>query len=367
MKTSTALLAASKKYKKYVWKYFYGRSKRLSAYLYDFEKHELDVLLLLSVDSPVDLSTFLGQTFYGLEKIINNPSYQHYQIKKKKGGWRDIYAPDEELKKIQKRLNNCLQAYYLSVKPAEVHGFVINPGTDKQCNIATNALAHTHKKYVLNMDLKDFFPNISAKQVFDVFSSPLFGYNEQIATALTLLTTLNGALPTGAPTSPAISNFACLDLDKLLNIHAIAHSIDYTRYADDLTFSSNQAFTDDIRNGISHIIQDCGFIINEKKVRLVTSNRKQTVTGLTVNETVNVDRKLLKQVRAMLHDLETNGWDKAAQKHLKLTNLPDKLHRAMFMNKLVGYINFIGQIKGTTNKGFTSLNNKLVQILTGAA
>jgi len=367
MKTPEILLKASKKYKKYTWKYFYGRRKKISAYLSDFEKNEIDVLVLLSIEKPVELSFFLGSTVSGLEKIFNNPVYKHYQIKKKKGGLRDIYAPDEELKKIQKKLNYYFQAYYLSVKPDEVHGFVINPGNDKKCNIAANALAHTHKKYVLNMDLKDFFPNISAKQVFDVFSSPLFGYNEQIATALTLLTTLNGVLPIGAPTSPAISNFACLDLDSLLYKHAIAHSITYTRYADDLTFSSNQAFTDDIRNGISTIIQDCGFIINEKKVRLVTSNRKQTVTGLTVNETVNVDRKLLKQVRAMLHDLEINGLDNAAQKHLKLTNLPDKLHRAMFMNKLVGYINFIGQIKGTTNKGFTNLNNKLEQILTGDA
>jgi RNA-directed DNA polymerase len=366
MKAPSELLTASKKYKKYIWRFFYGRRKKLSNYLAEFETHEVKAMMLLSIEKPVELSAFLGQTFGGLERIINYPVYNHYQIKKKKGGWRDIYAPDEELKKIQKKLNYFLQAYYLSIKPDEVHGFVINAGDGKICNIAANARPHTHKKYVLNIDLKDFFPNIRARQVFDVFSSPLFGYDEQIATALTLLTTLKGALPIGAPTSPVISNFACLNLDASLESYAIANSLVYTRYADDITFSSNQPIISNVQSGIAEIIQDCGFLINEKKVRLITSNRKQTVTGLTVNEKVNADRKLLKLVRAMLHDLGENGIDKATKKHLKLYGLLiEQQHRAKFMNRLVGYINFIGQVKGRSDRSFVRLNEKLEEILMG--
>src|SRR5690606_22088658 len=109
---------------------------------------------------------------------------------KKQKGKRRICAPDERLKIIQKQLNFFLQAYYLSVKPNEVHGFIINPKyLEGKCNIVENAKMHTGKKYVLNIDLKDFFPSISAGRVMEVFTSHFFAFNEQIATALTLLTT----------------------------------------------------------------------------------------------------------------------------------------------------------------------------------
>lgn len=366
MKTQAELLSASKKYKKYVWKHFYGRRKKLSLFLSEFEIHEIDALLLLSVEKPIELSIFLGQAFHGLEEIINKPTYNHYQLKKKKGGWRDIYAPDQVLKNIQRKLNHFLQAYYLSLKPDEVHGFIRNSGIASKSNIVANAFAHTNKKYVLNIDLKDFFPNISGQQVYDLFSSSLFGYNEQIATALTLLVTINGSLPIGAPTSPVVSNFVCLELDASLKRFAAANSVAYTRYADDLTFSFDQPITKEMQSQLESIIQDSGFIVNEKKVRLITTNRKQTVTGLIVNKKVNVDRKLQKKVRAMLHDLSKNGLDSATQKHLRLPYSPEKQHRALFMNRLVGYINFIGQVKGKSDSVYARFIEKLEGVLMGA-
>ena len=96
---------------------------------------------------------FLKTQFHVLENLINNPLYEYYTIPKKKGGSREIYAPFAMVKSVQQRLNYFLQAYYLMVKPNEVHGFVVNPhymGTD--CNIVGNAKAHVRKKYVLNID-----------------------------------------------------------------------------------------------------------------------------------------------------------------------------------------------------------------------
>jgi RNA-directed DNA polymerase len=356
MNTLLELQAASNKYRKQVWRYFYGRKKNLSKYLEEYQNHELNALWLLSIEKPTELSLFLDTPFYCLERLINNPIYKFYQVEKKKGGKRDIYAPNDELKKIQKKLNYYLQASYLCVKPEEAHGFVINPGyLGAKCNIVENARPHTQKKYVLNIDLKDFFSNISGKQVWGVFSSYPFNYNEQISTALTLLTTYEGKLPTGAPTSPVISNFICLKLDAELKDCCATHLLAYTRYADDLTFSSNNPISDGVLLDITNRIKNNGFVINEKKLRIRSSNKKQMVTGIVVNEKVNVDRTLLRKIKAMVYDLSKNGLRDATQKHFKLTGFADKKYQVQFINRLQGYINFVGQVRGKADTRYLSL------------
>jgi len=325
----------------------YVRRKYTPEYLRKYYKHQLNALFFLSLESPKELCSFLYTSIPQLEKIINVPEYNHYVIKKKRGGERHIFAPEIQLKQFQKRLNYFLQAYYLWIKPPEVHGFVINPHyLEKHCNIAANASVHTGKKYVLNIDLKDFFPSISAKQVKNLFTSPFFNYNEQIAIALTLLATYQAKLPTGAPTSPVLSNFVCNNLDTRLYFFCNFNGLQFTRYADDLTFSSNTIISQDIIENIILLIRENGFEINEKKLRLKSSNRKQTVTGLTVNEKVNVDRKLLKKTRAMLHDLTTNGIDLATKRHFNLKGFVYSEQQTFFINRLEGYINFVGQIRG---------------------
>jgi len=161
---------------------------REKKFLPNLQKHQQYAMILLSVNSPEKLCRLLKTPMPYLEEIINAPVYKHYTVKKKRGGERHIFAPDKSLKDIQKRLNYFLQAYYLWIKPNEVHGFVINPRyLGVHCNIVENAKVHTGKKHVLNIDLKDFFPNISAKRIKNLFTSHLFNYNEQIAIALTLL------------------------------------------------------------------------------------------------------------------------------------------------------------------------------------
>ena len=325
----------------------YARWNYPPEYVHQSQKHKLNALALLSLESPIELCRFLKTAMIQLEEIINSPVYKHYTVKKKRGGERHIFAPEKQLKQVQKRLNYFLQAWYLWIKPAEVHGFVINPHyLGAHCNIVANAQVHTGKKHVLNIDLKDFFPSISAKRINDLFTSPYFNYNEQIATALTLLTTYEAKLPTGAPTSPVLSNFVCLTLDADLRIFCRENGLLFTRYADDLTFSSDTIISYDIILDIILLIKKNGFEINEKKLRVQSSNRKQTVTGLTVNEKVNVDRKLLKKIRAMLHDLTTNGIDAATQRHFNLKGVVEPKHRGRFIYRLEGYINFVGQVRG---------------------
>jgi RNA-directed DNA polymerase len=328
--------------------YFYRKSasKVLPKNLQNFKKHELNALFFLSIETPIELCRFFKISIFQLEELINQPVYTTYTIKKKKGGLRQISAPEQRIKKIQKQLNYFLQAYYLMIKPAEVHGFVVNPhyrGT--YCNILENAKPHIGKKQVLNVDLKDFFPSISSLQVKELFTSEIFNFNEEIAIALTLLTTYESALPIGSPASPVISNFICLQLDHELRNFAKENDLVYTRYADDLTFSSDTFISSDNILDIINLIKKNNFQFNDKKLRLKSSNRKQVVTGLTVNKKVNVDRALLKKIRAMLHDLSVNGIEKATQTHFKLKNA-DVHHKDKFINKLQSYINFVGQVRG---------------------
>lgn len=349
MTTVAEILNQSKTHKNNLHKYFYGGTSNLHKSLVTFKKHELNALLLVSIEKPVELCKFFNTSFFRLESIINNPIYKQYTIKKKKGGERQISEPDKKLKTIQKRLNYFLQAYYLLVKPTEVYGFVVNPHyLGDYCNIVENAKVHTGKKYVLNIDLKDFFPSITSKQVKDIFLSHYFNFNEQIATALTLLTTYEGKLLTGAPTSPVISNFICYQLDADLKNFSQNNELAFSRYADDLTFSSNTAISKDTILEIIQLIRQNNFEVNPQKLRLKTNNRKQTVTGLTVNDKVNVDRKLLKKIRAMLHYLTQNGVQQAVKKHFQ-TKYVDEKNTAKFIYRLEGYINFVGQVRGKTD------------------
>jgi RNA-directed DNA polymerase len=351
------ILSVSKKNKAYLQEYVYCGSNQLhKKSLQAYQKHQVNALAFLSLETPAELCRLLRVTFSQLEEIVNNPVYKHYAIKKKRGGERQIHSPEKELKAIQKKLNYFLQAYYLWIKPNEVFGFVINPRyLETYCNIAENAKPHTGKKHLLNVDLKDFFPSISAKRVKSVFTSSYFSFNEQIAAALTLLTTYEGKLPIGTPTSPVISNFVCIQLDADLKSFCQANGLQFTRYADDLTFSSDTLISNDNVLDIINLIKKNGFEVNEKKLRLKSSNRRQTVTGLTVNEKVNVDRKLLKKIRAMLHDWTTNGIDAATKRHFNLSSESDTKQRDKFIHRLEGYINFVGQVRGKDDSVYTKL------------
>lgn len=311
------------------------------------QKHTFNALHLLSLENENQLCRMLDIQLGSLSNVINNPIYQSFEIPKKKGGKRNIDAPDDELKNIQQKLNFFLNAYYLMIKPNAVFGFVIRPSEyGKICAIAQNAKQHVGKYQVLNVDIKDFFPSINAAQVRALFQSEIFQYDEHLATLLALLTTYKGKLPIGAPSSPAISNFICQQLDDELQLLCNAKEIAYTRYADDLTFSSSVKIDTDFILDIVSIINKHHFRINEKKFRIQSENRKQTVTGLVVNQKVNIDRKYIRNLRDILHDIRLNGVEEAAKNHFKLKQRPNDTTINYFINRLGGLINFVGQVRG---------------------
>ena len=336
---------------------FYKNRQGKGRFIKDYEQAALS---FLGLQRPIDLCSYLKVDFYAIQDLIAKPSYRHYFIPKKSGGNRQIDAPNQVLKRIQKKMNKSLQGIYLGIQPTCAHGFTVHPRDQKKvANIVENALPHIGKKQVLNLDLENFFPSIKAKRIRDLLKSDIFQFTENMANAITLLTTINGHLPQGAPTSPVLSNLVCLPLDKQLMAWCEEREINYTRYADDLSFSCDQPFTIEEISDIRLIIAQHDFRVNEKKLRKRANNKKQTVTGLVVNEKVNVDRKLIKKVRAMLFDLRLNGIKAAAQKHYDSIECVSDKKCDAFLFKLKGYINFIGQVRGKEDAIYIKFNQQI--------
>ena len=314
---------------------------------------------------PVQLKSL---TYYANPEICKK-RYQTFTIKKKSGADRTINAPVKGLKSILRSLNFVLQCIYEPHEAAT--GFVPNK------SIVDNAKKHVGHHYVLNLDLKDFFHSFDRKWVKYGFSFEPFNLNgskdkEEIAFLLACLCThpfeVNGeiktVLPQGSPTSPTISNILCKKLDRRLNGLAKRFGTSYTRYADDITFSSpHNIYNDELFNEeLKRIIEeDQNLIINPSKTRLQKSDYHQEVTGLIVNDKVNVRRRYVKQIRMWLYYWEKYGYEKAEQ-IFKRDYLADKGHvkntNAHLANVLDGKLEFLKMVKGSVDSTYQGLKGR---------
>lgn len=185
------------------------------------------------------------------------------------------------------------------------HAFIKGRG------IITNAKIHRKKRFIINLDLENFFGSIHFGRVKGFFQkNKYFNMLPEIATIIAQLTCYKGCLPQGAPSSPIISNLICQILDLRLRKIAKKYRLDYTRYADDLTFSTNADFISVEKDFFSEIkveIERAGFHMNDRKTRIQDYHHRQNVTGLVVNEKLNVNSDYCRQTRAMAHNLYTKG------------------------------------------------------------
>jgi RNA-directed DNA polymerase len=268
----------------------------------------------LSLKSPRDVAKLLDYTYSGLVyHVYRTPSeekYKTFEIPKKSGGMRQIASPSRPIKIIQGRLNEVLRNVY-DPKPV-AYGFI------RKRDIVKNARRHQKKNWVLNIDLEDFFPSINFGRVRGMFMGKPYKLPAPVATILAQICCHKNELPQGAPTSPIISNMICAKLDSQLQDLAWKNKSFYTRYADDITFSTTLlefpveiasvdfAFDVTLGHELQRIINENGFNINPKKTRAFPRHKRQEVTGLTVNKSPNVRRKYIMQIRAMLHDWNMN-------------------------------------------------------------
>lgn len=309
----------------------------------------------------------LQRLYYHLYIRPESSRYSSFEIPKRNGGTRQILAPISALKIIQKKLNKVLLSVY-KVKPP-VHSFV----QDK--SVLTNASVHVKRNYVLNIDLLDFFPSINFGRVRGLFMGKPYCLNPKVATILAQICCFNDCLPQGAPTSPIVSNMICAKMDSQLTQLAKKNRSDYTRYADDITFSTNKGrFPSDfavineleqleLGKELVRIISDNGFKINPTKTRLRSRKQRQEVTGVTVNKFTNVRRTYLRSIRAMLHAWEKHGLEKAEQKfwhdYDKRKYRGPYKSKPYFKNVVRGKIEYLGMIRGKDDPLYQRLLGQL--------
>ena len=313
-------------------------------------KHNLPVL-----STPGDLAEALGIRVPRLRWLAfhsvaaERVHYISFTVPKKSGGERVLSAPHRDMAAAQRWiLENILQR--VPVHKA-AHGFVRGRST------VTNAEPHVGQGMIIGCDLEDFFPSITVFRVIGVFEQ--LGYSPAVATILALLCTecprrkvtyagqtfyaATGprGLPQGACTSPAISNLVCRRLDSRLTGLAKKFGANYTRYADDLTFSgsgdtANMAGW--IIAKIRHVVDDEGFTLNQQKTRVQRPSRRQSVTGVVVNERPGVPRHLVRRMRAILHNAQTTG--------LAAQNRENHPHFESWVEGMVAYIHMVNPQQG---------------------
>ena len=255
--------------------------------------------------------------------------YRDFSIPKKSGGVRSITAPTGYLKGAQKALSILLSTLYKA--PEMVNGFTSGR------SVETNAEVHVGKNYVFNTDLKDFFPSITARMVRKVLEES--GVERELARYISIVCTITtenddlpeDVLPQGSPASPILSNMVCYMMDRNLDWLAHKYGLTYTRYADDMTFSSmhsvygkKSTFLKEFRE----IVTKHGFTINEAKTRLQKKGERQEVTGIIVSDKTNICRKYLKNLRAEIFQMEMYGFTKEQYRSVR------------------GKVAFVGMVRG---------------------
>ena len=291
--------------------------------------------------------------------------YRSFSIPKKSGGVRTISAPSKSLKSVLKALNIVFECVYTPSESAM--GFTSGK------SIVTNAAAHAGMNYVLNMDLKDFFPSISQARVWKRLQLKPFNFSQEIASVAAGLCcmqkvdedgTVRRILPQGAPTSPILTNAICDKLDRRLRGVASHYGVKYTRYADDITFSSmHNVYQKDgeFLKEVERIITEQGFTINEAKTRLQKRGDRQEVTGLIVCEKPNVSREYVRNLRMMLHVWEKFGYNKAYARFVPeylSKSIRRKTSTPPMIEVIRGRLMYLKMVKGETSPVFIALNNQ---------
>ena len=337
-----------------------------------------DLLKLLNSIKKMELEEHgLSESFRPIKmKQLNyfcNPKhtfhrYRQFELPKKSGGKRTITAPRSgSFKLMLSALNELFKALYTPSQYAM--------GFTEGRSIVSNAVTHRNQNYVFNIDLKDFFPSIRQPRVWKRLQLPPFNFTKEVANIVAGLCSMqiknedgswDYVLPQGAPTSPIITNMICDNLDRCLGGLAKRFGLHYTRYADDITFSSMHYVYNkhgEFRKELERIITDQGFVINDKKTRLQKRGVRQEVTGITVNEKLNVTQKYVREIRQLLFIWEKYGYSSAVIKFLPRYKAEKKKKgNPDLINVLSGKLLYLKMVKGVDDVIYNRLSRKFNEL-----
>ena len=266
---------------------------------------------------------FSAKTLYGLSNSLEK-HYHTVYLPKSDGSKRKLSVPDLILKPVQKSIADNILIQYPISKYAKAY----KPGS----SIQKNARPHVGKKKILKLDIEGFFDHILYSRVKDtVFYEEK--YSESIRILLTMLCYYNDSLPQGAPTSPAITNIIMYDFDETVGAFCNEKNIAYTRYCDDMTFSG--CF--DEREIISFVkgeLRKLGLFLKNRKTAVISASKRQVVTGIVVNEKMNVTKDYKKTIRQEIYYIKKFGLDE----HLKRLGISDKQQYVLSLKGRIAFV-----------------------------
>ncbi len=268
---------------------------------------------------------FSARTLYGLSNNLDK-HYHSIFIPKSDGSKRKLSVPDLILKKVQRSIVDNILIQYPTSRYAKAY----------KCgsSVQQNAKPHVGKKKILKLDINGFFDNIIYSKVKDiVFYKEK--YAESIRILLTMLCCYKESLPQGAPTSPAITNIIMYSFDEKVGAFCNKKNIDYTRYCDDMTFSGDFDETV-IISFVKDELCKLGLFLKNRKTAVISASKRQTVTGIVVNEKINITKEYKKKIRQEMYYIEKFGIDE----HLKKREIFDK---QQYLLSLRGRIAFVLQ------------------------
>lgn len=358
--------------------------------------------LLRNTKNLKQLAALLGykpqSLAYLIYKLPESEKYKKFEIPKKNGQTRIIMAPDERLKSLQKKLTNLLYQVIEERRTGDLSvesykginkmvpkrdraKYIISHGFEKGLSIKSNAERHIRKRFVLNIDLKDFYGSINFGRVRGFFiNNNNFKLDKKISTILAQIACHENKLPQGSPCSPIIANLICSYLDSALFKICKQYNCTYTRYADDISISSNSKwFPKEIASKkffanaykpskkLINIIQKFGFEINKTKFRMHHKSSRQMVTGLVTNSHVNVPSEYYRMTRSMCNSLFSSDqyYVKKPLQRIQKNNIvflirnlfrknPHKKHYEIrptdSLNIIEGRLNYIYEVKKYKNK-----------------
>ena len=310
------------------------RIYELRSHAADVEKHDLPV-----IHDQVHFSQLVGYEYDYLLAMSNQTEafYKEYQIPKKHGGIRTLEEPYPDLKYIQGWiLKNILEKATKHFVSPVAKAFM--PGR----KLRDNARFHRGNKTVVVMDIEDFFTNIQMAQVYELFQE--MGYCDGLCMLMAKLCTYKGYLPQGAPTSPMLSNMVMYEFDKRLWRYCQEREINYTRYADDMTFSGDEIRIGLLVTFVKQILQ-WKLRLNDKKTNVMGTGRCQKVTGVVVNEKLQVPRKYRDKIRQEMYYSIKYGVGAHRQ---RLSDLPKWIKDdKQYIRHLLGKIYYVLQINPT--------------------
>lgn len=268
---------------------------------------------------------FSPKTLYGLSNNLDR-HYSNTYIPKRDGSKRKLSIPDLILKRVQRSIADNILADY----PISRYAMAYTRGS----NVQKNAALHVGKQKMLKLDIDGFFDHITYSRVKDcVFCKE--NYSEPIRILLTMLCYYKESLPQGAPTSPAITNIIMYDFDEKIGKYCEENNISYTRYCDDMTFSG-----DFDEKAVISVVKDelrkLGLFLKNRKTAVIPNTKRQTVTGIVVNEKIGLTKEYKNKIRQEIYYIKKYGIDE----HLSKIGASDKQH---YLNSLNGRIAFVLQ------------------------